>query len=217
MMTVCLPDDLPTSVLAAAHSLDRHLGVPAATCPRFWVNGARRWQHRQLIDLRGGRPAYCAGGPVGLLDLAGMRQAAAVAAGIRYQTWTRVVAGTRPAVGWAEFAARHLTDPHRYPADRAAAEFARQPRVAAIRLHNAASPPTARLDLTELEAFQTGPAGYTTYHALCAAPADALLTADGRQLRPATGNLSDRISYLQAANHHIDTLHPTCRLLAITL
>jgi hypothetical protein len=216
-MTICVPDELPTQVLSATRRLDRHLGVPGARCPRFWVATAHRWHRRQLVDLRAGHPAYCAGGPLRLLDLDGMRHGAAMGAGIRYQHWSHVVAGTRPATPWPVYLGRHLADPGRYPMDRARADFGRQPRVLAVRMHNAASLPAGRLDAAELETVQAGPSAYTNYHALAAVVGDALLTADGHQLRPASDHLADRITYLDQATHHLDTLDPAERLLAVTV
>jgi hypothetical protein len=217
-MTVCVPEELPTSVLSDSGRLERHLGVNGTRRPRFWVTTTHhRWQRSQLIGLRAGHPAYCAGGPVRLLDLAGMRQAAAVGAGIRFQHWSAVVAGTRPAEPWIQFAGRHLADPGRYPLPQAEADFGRQPRVLAVRMHNAAALPAARLALAELEVFQAGPSTYTNYHALWSVAADGLLTADGHQIRPASDHLTDRVTYLAQATDHLDSLDRTQRLLAVSL
>jgi hypothetical protein len=93
-MIVCLPDGLPSQALTAAQ-LDRLFGVSGMLQPRFWVSPALwPWQRRELVTPRKGRPLCCAGGPVRLLDLAGMRHAAGVGAGIRFQLWQRVVHGT---------------------------------------------------------------------------------------------------------------------------
>jgi hypothetical protein len=108
---VCVPDELPSSVLAASRQLDRHLKVRGSLYPGFWAAKVRAWQRRNLIGLRPGRPAYCAGGPLSMLDLPGMRHAAAFAAGIRHQQWRTVVHGTRAATPWPVFERRHLDDP----------------------------------------------------------------------------------------------------------
>src|SRR4051812_9786207 len=113
-MIVCLPDELPHAAVAT-RQLHRHLGVHPTTHPRFWATPRlRAWHHRHLFDLRRGKPAACAGGPVRLLDLAGLRHAAGLGAGIRHQQWTHVVRGTRPANPWHTYHQRHLDDPDTY-------------------------------------------------------------------------------------------------------
>ncbi len=216
-MIVCLPDGLPSQALTAA-TLDRHFGVSGALSPRLWASPAMwLWQRRDLFAPRKGRPVYCTGGPVRLLDLAGMRHAAAVGAGIRHQLWQRVVHGTRPARPWTEFHARHLADPAKYPLERAQADFHNQPRVNAMRMHNAASYGAAHLGVGELEMFQAGPVAYQHYSASTAVCGDALLTPDGHKLAPASDALCHRVTYLEQANRYLDTVEPGQRLLAVTL
>lgn len=215
-MVICLPDELPRPALTA-HQLDQHFGVSGTLFAGFWATALHPWQHHLMIGLRKGRPACCAGGPVRLLDLAGMRQAAGVAAGIRHQLWTRAVHGTRPATPWVTYLARHLADPARYPMHTALTDFHHQPRVNAVRLHNAVTHGPAQLDLAELEAFQAGPPAYQHYRAVTVLARDALLTADGTTLAPDSDALTHRITYLEQAHRHLDTLDPNQRLLAITL
>jgi hypothetical protein len=216
-MIVCLPDEVPAAALAA-RQLHRHLGVHATSQPRFWADPHLRvWQRRHLLDLRLGRPVACAGGPVRLLDLAGLRHAAGVGAGIRHQYWTHVVRGTRPATPWHTYQRRHLDDPDKYPSHQAEADFRNQPRINAMRLHNATLAPTARLHPEEVEMFQAGPAGYQHYHALSAVCADAVLTCDGRRLQPDGPSLAQRVDYLDTATRHLDRLDPAQRILAVTL
>jgi hypothetical protein len=183
-MIVCLPDGLPREALTASQ-LDRHFGVSGTLSPRFWASPAvYPWQRGQLFGLRKGRPAYCAGGPVKLLDLTGMRHAAGVGAGIRHQLWQQVVHGTRPATPWPTYLARHLADPAKYPLDRAEADFHNQPRVNAMRMHNAANYGAAHPQVEELEMFQAGPIAYQHYSATTAVCGDALLTPEGHKLAP---------------------------------
>jgi hypothetical protein len=216
-MIVCLPDGLPRDALTDCR-LDRLFGVSGSLQPRFWASPAIwPWQRGQLFALGKGRPACCAGGPVRLLDLAGMRHAAAVGAGIRHQLWQRVVHGTRPATPWPIFLARHLADPRRYPYPAAQAAFGNQPRVNAMRMHNAATPGSAHLPVAELEMFQAGPTAYQHYSACTAICGDALLTADGHQLTPDSDALTHRVTYLEHAVRHLDTLTPGQRLLAVAL
>jgi hypothetical protein len=200
-------DALPRDALTASQ-LDRHLGVSGSLQPRFWASPAMwPWQRGQLVALRKGRPACCASGPVRLLDLPGMRHAAAVGAGIRHQLWQQVVHGSRPATPWPIFLARHLADPRRYPYPTAHAAFHHQPRVNAMRMHNAACP-GGHLPVAELEMFQAGPAAYQHYSACTAICGDALLTADGHQLAPDSDALTHRVTYLEQAVRHLDRRRP---------
>ncbi|MEV2241105.1 hypothetical protein [Micromonospora sp. NPDC049891] len=216
-MIVCLPDGLPSQALTATQ-LDRHFGVSGALQPRFWASPSMwLWQRRHLVAPRKGRPVYCAGGPVKLLDLAAMRHAAGVGAGIRHQLWQRVVHGTRPATPWSTLLARHLADPARYPRERAVADFHHQPRVNAMRMHNAASHGGGYLSVGELEMFQAGPMAYQHYSASTAVCGDALLTPDGHKLAPASDALTHWVTYLEQANRYLDTVEADQRLIAVAL
>ncbi|MFI7523805.1 hypothetical protein [Micromonospora globbae] len=216
-MVICLPDDLPVQALTS-HQLATHFGVTGTLTTLYWaVPRLRLWQRSQLIGARKGHPTLCAGGPLRLLDLPGLRHAAAVGAGIRYQIWQRVVHGTRPATPWPVFHSRHLTDPDRYPYQRAIEEFHAQPRVHAMRLHVAAIPGPGQPSVGELEMYQAGQTAYQHYQASSAVVGDAMLTADGRHLAPASDALAHRITYLEQALAHLDTVGPNERLLAVSL
>lgn len=217
-MIVCVPDAVPREAFAGGY-LDEHLGVRGTATPRFWARPGRSrypWHRKQLFGLRTGRPAYCAGGPVRLLNLDGMRYGAGFAAGIRHQLWTQVVHGTRPATSWPAYLSRHLSDPQRYPRQSAEADFGRQPRVLAIRMHNAVQP-NAALDLAELEMYQAGPAAYQHYSAATVVAGDALLTHDGTLLAPASDTAADRITYLDQAGRYLKALPQPQRLLAVAV
>ncbi|MFY1673955.1 hypothetical protein ACN27G_29050 [Plantactinospora sp. WMMB334] len=216
MMLVCISDELPYESLTPRH-LERHFGVQGSLHARLWATPALRiWQRRSMIDLRKGRPALCAGGPVRLLDLAGRRHAATMGAGIRHQWWQRAVQGTKPASPWPVYEARHLADPAKYPLDKAGDDFRNQPRVNAMRMHNATYPSTP-LVLEELEMYQAGQAAYQQYAASWVIVGDALLTLNGDQLVPASDRMTDRVTYLEKANRYLETLEDTQRLLAVTL
>ncbi|MBQ1022798.1 hypothetical protein [Micromonospora sp. C95] len=215
-MLVCVPDELPGEALSS-RQLDRHLGVRGTLHARFWAKGTLRlWQRRSMIDLRTGRPAYCAGGPARLLDLTGTHRAAAMGAGIRHQWWQRAVHGTRPAKPWSEFEAKNLERPATYPIQTATADFWNQPRVNAMRMHNALHP-SAPLALEELEMYQAGQMAYQHYSASTAIVGDALLTLDGDQLAPASDSMAHRVTFLEQANRYLGTLDDAQRLLAVTL
>jgi hypothetical protein len=216
-MIVCLPDGLPSQALSASQ-LDRHFGVSGTLQARFWaVEAMWLWQAKHLITARKGKPVYCAGGPVKLLELAGMRQAAAMGAGIRHQLWQQVVQGTQPARPWHLFQARHLAEPATYPLQRAETDFWNQPRVNAMRLHNAASYGAAHLAVQELEMFQAGPLAYQHYSASAAVCGDALLTPQGHKFAPASDALAHRVTYLEQAGRYLDTVEVDQRLLAVAL
>ncbi|MFG1952447.1 hypothetical protein [Micromonospora sp. NPDC048830] len=218
-MIVCVPDEL-SQVLDSTRQLERHLGVSGTSCPRYWATPALRpWQRGQLIDLRKAKtgPRYCAGGPIRLLDLAGMRHGAYVGASVRHTHWTHVVAGTKPATPWPAFLQKHLSDPSGYPMDVATAEFNRQPRVQAMRMHNAATPEPAQLNLGDLEMFQAGASAYANYHALWALCTDAFLTEAGDRMQPVSAFFADRITYLEQAARYLDSLDEDQRLFAIDL
>ncbi|MDG4834151.1 hypothetical protein O7627_33340 [Solwaraspora sp. WMMD1047] len=218
-MIICVSDEL-AQVLDSTRNLERHLGVTGTSCPRYWASPAiYPWQRGQLIDLRKARtgPRYCAGGPIRLLDLAGMRHGAYVGASVRHAHWTRVVAGTKTATPWPTFLQRHLSDPSGYPMDTATAEFNRQPRVQAMRMYNAAIYGPGALEVTELEMFQAGGSAYANYHALWALCTDAFLTEAGDRLQPASAFFADRITYLERAARYLDSLDESQRLFAVTL
>ncbi|MEU8048443.1 hypothetical protein [Micromonospora haikouensis] len=216
-MILCIPDELPREALTA-HQLDRNFGVRGTLSPRFWANPALRlWHHRQIISLRKGRPTCCAGGPVRLLDLDGMRQAAGIGAAIRHQVFSQAVHGTRNATPWHVYEARHLADPHAYPWKTAVADFHHQPRVNAIRMHNAATHGAGRIALDELEMYQAGCMAYQHHSALTAVTGDALITADGAKAAPASDAMADRVTYLEQANRLLTTIDPDQRLLAVAL
>jgi hypothetical protein len=216
-MILCIPDELPREALTS-HQLDRNFGVQGTLSPRFWASGALYlWQRRQMIGLRKGRPAYCAGGPVKLLDLDGMLQAAGMGAGIRHQMFSRVVHGTRNATPWHVYESRHLADPDKYPHDTAVADFHNQPRVNAIRMHNAATYGAGKIAVDELEMYQAGSMAYQHHSALTAIAGDAIITAEGAKLAPASDAMADRVTYLEQANRLFAAIDPDQRLLAVAL
>lgn len=215
-VTVCVPDEIPPQALTN-RQLDEHFGVRGTLTPRFWARADIRWHRRHLIDARKGTPTRCAGGPAKLLDLAGLRHAAAVGAAIRHQQWTAVVHGTRPATPWPVLRQRHVEDPDRFPMDAAVRVFYDQPRVNAIRMHNAVVHGAGRLALGELEMFQAGQLTYQHYTASVMVAGDMILTADGDRIAPGGDSLAHRISYLEHANRYLDTVDDDRRLLAITM
>lgn len=219
-MIACVPEQLSTQVLNGTRQLDRHLGVTATSEARFWArDNTYIWQHKQFIGLRKAKtgPRYCAGGPISLLDLTGMRHGAHLGASMRHQQWTHVVRGTRDARPWQDYLLRHLREPGKYPFEQAKADFEAQPRVFAMRAHNAAGFGDVYLDPFELELLQAGAAGYANYHSMWVVCTDAVITANGGQLQPASDSAADRLTYLSQAIRYVESLDPAQRLLAVTL
>jgi hypothetical protein len=216
-MIVLLPDALPHDSLTA-HALDRHFGVRGVLEARFWaVPALKLWQRGQIVGLRKGRPASCAGGPVRLLDLAGLRHAAGIGAGLRHQVWTRAVQGTRPAHAWTALLTKHLADPAKYSWDDATRDFHAQPRVNAMRLHNAVNPGAGHLDLFDIEMFQAEQMAYQHYSAATAICGDALLCDNGVRLAPQSDTLAHRTTYIEQALRVLDFMPPEQRLIAVSL
>lgn len=216
LMIVCVPDELPRQVLDR-RLLERHLGVPATITQRFWARPGTRLRLRHLVDPRSGTPTPCAGGPLRLLDLPALRQAHRIAAAMRHHTWGQVVRGTRDAHPWVSYLQRHLDDPHSYPYPQAEADFSNQPRVLAMRAHNALTHGTGRLDEQDLEMLQAGAVAYQSYQYLTAAAGDALLTPDGQRICPTTDRFAHRLAYLQQANHYLDTTDDNTCIVAVAL
>ena len=216
-MIVLLPDAVPHESLTA-HALDRHFGVRGVLEARFWaLPGLKLWQRRKIVGLRKGRPAACAGGPARLLDLAGLRQAAGIGAGLRHEVWTHAVRGTRPAHAWTAYLAKHLADPAKYSWDDATRDFHAQPRVNAMRMHNAVNPGAGHLDLFDIEMFQAGQMAYQHYSAATAICGDALLCDNGVRLAPRSDTLADRTTYIEQALRVLDVMPPEQRLIAVSL
>ena len=205
-MIVAVPDDMPEAVFDR-RMLDRHLSVDGNVVVRFWAKPHNPIRRRQLIDPRKGKPTACSGGPLRMLDIDGLRQSYRMAAAMRYQTWTAVTRGTRDAKPWAHFLQRHLTE----------TDYRNQPRILAIRAHNAVTYGRAQLCEQELEMFQAGPAGYANYQHLFAMAGDAMLTVTGEHLAPATDRMADRLVYLQKANRYLDTTDDRTRVVAVQL
>jgi hypothetical protein len=216
-MILLLPDEFPQAPFTAT-ALDRHFGVRSTLQARFWATPTLRpWHRHHLISLRKGTPAYCAGGPARLLDLTGLRQATGVGAGIRHQIWTDAVRGTRPAYPWHQYLSKHYTEPDRYSWDTASRDFHAQPRITAMRMHNAVNPAAGHLDLAEVEMYQAGQMAYQHYSAATAICADALLDQDGVRLAPASDALADRTTYIERALHTLDRIDDQRRLVAVSL
>ena len=220
-MIVIVGKDLAPQLLTAGCPGQPPLDDGIVLCSRWWARGKLRvWQRAALVNLRhdgNGIPAVCAGGPIGYLDLAGMRAAAGFHAGLRWHQWSQAVDGTRAAQPWHVIEAQHRADPGKLPFAQARRRFLDQPRINAMHLSNAANPAAPQLDFAEIEMFQAGYQAYQHYHALTALCGDALMPADGERLQPAGDALADRISYLADAARLLESLPRKQCVVAVTL
>ncbi len=193
----------------------------ATLASRLWARASLRlWQRRALINVRRGRkgtPTICAGAPISHLDLTLMRNAAAFHAGLRWQQWSQAVAGTRAAQPWHVIEAQHRADPAKLSLEQARKRFDDQPRINAMRLHNAANPTAPQLDVHEVEVYQAGYQAYQHYHAMTALCGDAMMPTAGDRLQPASDSLADRINYLATATRLLDSLPGPQRIAAVTV
>lgn len=213
-VVVCLPPDtdprrLPE--LAAARLRMHHLTANGAI--QHFAAGTCRTS--KLIDCWRG---VTSGGPIRRLDLAAMRRNAAAAASARWLLWQHVTAGTRPAQPFWSFVDRHHENPDRYPLARAQSEYRSQPRVLAMNVYNAMPNRIGELPTASLEIFQAGHGTYVNVADLAAVPADGLAALHGvGYLTTTSERLADQLTYLRAANAHIDGLHPNHSLAAMAI
>jgi hypothetical protein len=218
LMVVCVSDTMPVSLLTSTLPTDHGAWIGGTPVSYLWVrSGVKPWQRRHLIGVGHSRhtPVLCAGGPIRWLDLDGMRDAAAFAAGVRHHQWTHVVRGTRQATPWHQI----RTAPPGTPSVAMAAAWRRythQPRIVAMRAFTAAHLAGPVLDPDEVEMYQAGLVAYQQYHAMRAICGDAILTTNGRLLHPRGDSLADRITYLHHAMRLLHALPNRRRLLAIT-
>lgn len=213
-VVVCLPPDTDPRRLPelAATRLRMHHLTANGTIQHFV---ARTRRTSKLIDCWHG---VTSGGPIRLLDLAAMRGNAAAAASAQWQLWQHVTADTRPAQPFWHFVDRHHADQHRYPLRRAQSEYLSQPRVLAMNVHNAMPNRICELPTALLEVFQAGHGTYVNVATLAGVPADGLAALYGvGYLATTSERLTDQLSYLRAANAHIDGLHPNHPLAAMAI
>ena len=169
---------------------------------------------------------WCAGGPVGLLDLTTTAQRLRACAPPDLEDWYAIVAGTVAARPWWHYLDAHNADPDVYPATRAIADFEAQPRIAAM----VAAPAT---DAGErfapdmygpgLKALHTGdPAVYADYQAGLLTFGDGLVTLDGQLLIPSFSpvlveqTFTERQIFHDRARDYVAALDPTTLLVAVT-
>jgi hypothetical protein len=212
VVIVCLPKATPTDQLATI-AIAQLGSTPLTTSgPAGHFPISTRLRRGSLVQ-----PWHdtAAGGPIRLLDLDAMRTAARNAHWYRWHIWQRVVEGTRPAQPYWHFLDRHRDDPAKYSLAKAQRHYLAQPRVTAMRTYNALPNKILTVSTNDLEAFQAGPHAYAHLGLLAAVPAAGMLTLDGRYLAATYGRLSDRLSYLDAAQGELTTLHTRDHLVAL--
>jgi hypothetical protein len=221
-VTVCLSKATVTSHIPAAVSalLAVHGIVDAGLAGHFRTRTrplyARLLCRTDTAGLLQPDDGVAAGGPVRLLDLDGMREDLAERYWNRWQLWQQIVFGSPEAKPWWQFYDRHVADPDRFSWDAARSAFASQPRVARMLTFNAHPGRPTNLPTDQLDALDAGPHAYATYGWLQAVPADTMLTADGRLLRPASLRYADHLEYLREANDHLAGLADGDILVAVT-
>ncbi|MFI6079252.1 hypothetical protein ACIA5C_47900 [Actinoplanes sp. NPDC051343] len=220
-VTVCMPatavtDQIPAAVsaLLAAHGItDAGLVGHFRAKPRHLLDRLRRADTIGLLYAVGGAAA---GGPLRLLDLDAMRDDLARRYWNRWQLWQQIVAGSPEPKPWWQFYDRHAADPDNYTWEHARHGFASQPRVARMLTYNAHPGRLTELPTDHLDAFNAGRHAYAMYGGLRAVPAAAMLTADGRLLRPVSLRYADELDYLRLANEHLTALAGTDVVVAVT-
>jgi hypothetical protein len=230
-LIVCLPGDVAHDQQLLASRLADALR-PHISAPTGWLDGDQFmiWHptdpiEQALLLLAHPDPdlphlTWCAGGPIGLLDLSATTTQVRLAVADDVAEWATTVAGTPPAQAWWHYHDAHRADPHSYPLDEAVAEFLAQPRVAAMA---ASSGDTFTPDLygPGLEALHAGPDAYGDYQCGVLAYGDGLIDLDGQLLVPAdTPQLveqswPERQFYHRRADRYLASLDPTTVLAAV--
>ncbi|GIH02905.1 hypothetical protein Rhe02_09720 [Rhizocola hellebori] len=204
---VCFAPGKDTGWIAVSHEVHKHAGVhgsPARrmkAAPRRWWQLPGRWAgHLLEVQLAPSGPAFAAGGRKAALDLDGTARTADLAARARYQAWHHDIAGTTPrAKTWEDYLAgnaakRAGTQVGREELRR---QFLAQPRVLAMTAASASG--VHKFDPYELDLYQCNEATYACFYWQTALVGDALITADGQYLKPASTSTSDRFEYFGKA------------------
>jgi hypothetical protein len=234
-LVVCLPRGAGQHLLSLVGDLvDRlrpHVAAPAGLLDtRHFVLWRRPDPtEARLLVLPAPDPqrpglTWCAGGPVGLLDLATTTQRLRESAPPDLHDWHTVVAGTAPARPWWHYLDAHNADPDGYPAARAIADFEAQPRIAAmVAAPDAGQRFTPDMYGPGLEALHTGdPDVYADYQAGFLVFGDGLVTLDGQLLIPSFSpvlveqTLAERQVFQERARDYVAALDPTTLLVAVT-
>jgi hypothetical protein len=220
IVTVCFNRGDDADWFAASEKVHQLMHANGTPARRFRVRHRRLigWLTRffgyYLLDAARtfGAITLAAGGRKNRLDLPGMSLTAANEATARWRAWhLHINATTKPARVWEDFLAQHHADPDKVPLAEARRRFEQQPRVLAMLAH----PGGHTFDPYELSLYRAGEATYAALHWRIALIGDALITTDGRLLRPATDSLADRFRFLNDACSYLRSLHSHARLCAV--
>ncbi|MHC3392437.1 hypothetical protein [Streptomyces sp. A 4/2] len=159
----------------------------------------------RLVRSASEEPGRCAGGVLGLLDLAALRDQRAAKAADLYDAWAHATEGMPPARPWAAFAERWGND---FP--RALLAFRDQPRLKALAEIKGRTGPRQRDE--EAALIRLDRAGFIDRARRRAVPGHILLELDGTWTADPAGLNSDdaaetgSTAYYEHANAYIDAL-----------
>ena len=222
IVTVCFNPGEDADWFAASEKVDDLMSASGTPARRFRVRHRKfigwltRFLGYYLLDAARtfGAITLAAGGRKSRLDLPGMSQVAANEAIARWRAWNMHINGsTKPARLWEDFLAQHKADPAKVSLTEARRRFEQQPRVLAMLAYNGGHV----FDPYELSLYQAGEAAYAGLYWRVALVGDALITTDGRIMRPATDTAADRLRFLNEACMYLRTLSNRARLCAVAI
>ena len=229
VVTVCFAPGEDADWFSASEKVSDLLNANGTPARRFHVRHRRfigwitRFLDYYLVDTarRFGAITKAAGGRKGRLDLNGAAVTAATQARLRWHAWNQYMnttpATAKPARTWEDFQAQHKADPKKISLDEARRRFEQQPRVLAMIAMSAHPTAAHTFDPYELDAYQAGEATYAALHWKTALAGDALITAEGQLLEPASPSLADRLRYLQKATSYLHGMRPNQRVCAVAI
>ncbi|UQU66803.1 hypothetical protein COUCH_11265 [Couchioplanes caeruleus] len=222
IVTVCFNPGEDADWFAASEKVNDLMNANGTPARRFRVRHRKfigwltRFLGYYLLDAarKFGAITLAAGGRKSRLDLSGMSQVAANEAIARWRAWNmHINATTKPARLWEDFLAQHHADAAKVSLTEARRRFEQQPRVLAMLAYNGGH----IFDPYELSLYQAGEAAYAGLYWRVALVGDAVITTDGRIMRPATNTTADRLRFLNEACMYLRTLHNRARLCAVAI
>jgi hypothetical protein len=222
VVTVCFDADADSDWFAASEKVNDLLNANGTPSRRFNVRHRAiiGWLSRffgyYLLDAarKFGAITLAAGGRKSRLDLTGTAAKAADQASRRWRAFnTHIATTTRPARTWEDFLAQHHADPAKVTLAEARRRFEQQPRILAMLAYADGH----TFDPYELAAYQAGEATYAGLHWRIAIVGDALITTDGRLLKPASDSMADKFRFLNEGCSYLRSLRSSARLCAITI
>ena len=228
-LIVCLPADAVHDHQFAARlaaAVRPHIAVAAGWLDDRHFALWRRPEAAEAALLIGPQPdpdlplTWCAGGPVGLLDLDTAAAHLRLAGADAVTGWQSTVAGTPSAQAWWHCHDEYRADPDTYPLTAAVADFEAQPRITAM---TAASGTRFAADMygPGLEALHAGTDAYAAYRQGLLLYRDGLVDLTGQLLLPAPTptlveqTLTERQLYHDRARRYVTALDPTVVLAAV--